>query len=59
MICKDKNGTPLNVGDCVMHISNGKEYEATVVEVVSENKVNIDGERGIITVNASDCFYLP
>lgn len=59
MKCVDKNGTSLNVGDDVMCVANGDENEAIIVELLPENKVKIDGENGIIDVDASDCFYLP
>lgn len=59
MKCYDKNKTPLNVGDGVMCVINGEENEAVILELLPNNKVKIDGESGVITVNGADCFYLP
>lgn len=59
MKCIDKNGTVLNIGDGVMCVANGNENEAVILALLPNNKVKIDGENGVIDVNASDCFYLP
>lgn len=59
MKCYDTNKTPLNIGDEVMCIQNGNENEGVIVDLLPNNKILLDGESGVITVNASDCFYLP
>lgn len=55
----DHNGTELSIHDAVMCINNGTENEGIVIEILPNNHIKIDGENGIITVNASDTFWLP
>lgn len=55
----DANKTGLHAGDAVMCIINGTENEGVVLELLPENKLKVDGESGVITVNGTNCFYLP
>ena len=57
--CFDANNTSLHVGDAVMCVQNGNENEGLVTDLLPNNKIILDGESGLITVNASDTFYLP
>ena len=58
-LCFDANNTSLSIGDAVMCIHNGNENEGLVKDLLPNNKIVLDGENGVITVNASDTFYLP
>lgn len=58
-LCFDANNTSLSIGDAVMFIQNGNENEGLVKDLLPNNKIVLDGENGVITVNASDTFYLP
>lgn len=57
--CYDKNNTLLHPGIAVMYIQNGSENEGLVVDLLPNNQILLDGESGLVTVDASDCFYLP
>ena len=58
--CFDMNNTSLHVGDAVMYIQNGDdENEGLIADLLPNNQIVLDGENGLITVNASDTFYLP
>ena len=57
-LCFDANNTSLSIGDAVICIQNGNENERLVKDLLSNNKIVLDGENGVITVNASDTFYL-
>lgn len=57
--CFDTNNTELHIGDSVMCVQNGNENEGLVTDLLPNNKIILDGESGLITVNASDTFYLP
>lgn len=59
MKCFDRNTTELAVNDGIMYVSNGKEYEGVISKLLEGNKIVIDTEEGILTVDASDTFYLP
>ena len=41
-----------------MYIKNESENEGIVMYLLSNNKIKFDGENGLITVNASDTYYL-
>ena len=56
--CFDANNTELHGGDSVMYIKNESENEGIVMYLLSNNKIKFDGENGLITVNASDTYYL-
>lgn len=59
--CYDANKTLLNVGDAVMCTQqNGiEENEGLVADLLPNNQIILDGENGMVTVDASSCFYLP
>lgn len=60
MICVDSNGTKLSINDAVMYIdSNGGEWEGTVTDLMSDNKIKISCETGDIIVDAAMVFVLP
>lgn len=59
MICYDHNKTPLSIGDNVMCYADDTENEGIIVQLFENNKVSVDGETGVVTVNANDCYYLP
>lgn len=55
----DNNGTELNIGDSVMCILGGTEIEATIVKLLDNNLVKIEGAVELMDVDASDCYLLP
>ena len=57
--CFDSNGIRLYVGATVMCVANGSENEGQVIKLKANNKVDIIGETGIVTVQGEDCFLLP
>lgn len=59
-MCKDANNTVLSVGDAVMYIdNNGGEFEGTVTALLENNKIKIDCETGLMSIDASMAFVLP
>ena len=58
-LCFDANNTSLSIRDAVMCIQNSNENEGLVKNLLPNNKIVLDGENGVITVNASGTFYLP
>lgn len=60
MKCFDSNNTTLHVGDYVMCVTNGHEYEGSIMTILKGNKVVIDSCDGeVLTVDGKECFYLP
>ena len=57
--CYDHNKTELHVGTAVMFITNGAENEGIVTKLLENNRVEVDGENGIIQVSASDTYETP
>lgn len=59
--CYDKNNALLCIGDAVMYVDtqNGRENEGLITDLLPNNQIILNGESGSITVDASDCFYLP
>ena len=57
-LCFDANNTSLSIGDAVICIQNGNENEGLIKDLLPNNKIVLDGENDVITVNASDTFYL-
>lgn len=57
--CYDMNNVELKVGNLVSYVVNGDdEDEGIITELLSDNQIVINGDEGLRTVNASDCFSL-
>lgn len=53
------NNVELKVGNLVSYVVNGDdEDEGIITELLSDNQIVINGDEGLRTVNASDCFSL-
>ena len=59
IVCYDKNNTKLTKNDAVMCITGTHETEGIIVELLTNNQIKVETENGIITVSASDSYWLP
>lgn len=57
--CYDMNNVLLHVDDLVSYVENGDdEDEGPITELLPNNQIVIDGDSGLRTINASNCFSL-
>ena len=57
--CYDMNDTLLQIGYLVSYVQNGDdEDEGPIVELLEDNKITIDGDCGLRTIDASDCYCI-